>query len=426
MQADKASPLLEFLNGSPTAWHAVSHCVSELKRHRFQEIQEGERWHLKPGGSYFVVRNGSSLCAFILPTGVPKGLKMAVSHTDSPALKLKPNAEFRKENMLMLGVEPYGSPLLTSWLNRDLGIAGRVVFLDRNKQKEELVCIKDFPLILPQLAIHLDRNVNENGLILNKQDHLAVLAAIAPKRKSKKGYLETILRKSLKFNELLAFDLFLYPLEAPRLAGENHELLSAYRIDSLAALHACLKGFTAENKPDSETLKMVAFWDNEEIGSHTAQGAGSPFVPQVIERILLSQKLSREDYFQLLSRSLCVSVDLTHAVHPNYQDKHEPHHLLLLNEGVAIKTNAQHRYASDARSCAAIIALCKEHKIPYQKYAARGDIPAGTTVGPIHANLTGMPTVDIGPPQLSMHSCRELMGIQDYLALQKLLAKFFQ
>lgn len=422
----EAVPLLHFLDASPTAWHLVAQCVKELEHDGFYELKEEDRWNLKAGGRYYTLRNGSSICAFILPTAAPQALQMAASHTDSPSLKLKPNAEFMKENMRMLGVEPYGAPLLTSWLNRDLGIAGRVLFLDNEgKQREELVCLEDFPLILPQLAIHLDRNVNENGLILNKQDHLSVLAGIETKKKTTHGYLERVLKKAFKFKELLAFDLFLYPLERARLVGEEKELLSSYRIDSLAALHAALKGFLAEKKPSKETIKMIAFWDNEEIGSQTAQGAGSPFVPQVIERILLALKLTREDYFRMLGRSLCVSVDLAHAVHPNYADKHDPRHLLLLNKGVAIKTNAQQRYASDARSSAAIVALCKKHKIPYQNYAARGDIPAGTTIGPIHAALTGMPTVDIGPPQLSMHSCRELMGVADYFALRTLLTKFF-
>jgi aspartyl aminopeptidase len=424
---NKVPLLLNFLNESPTAWHAVSNCINELKQHGFQEIKEENRWNLKLGGHYFTVRNGSSISAFTLPVSAPHSLQIAASHTDSPAFKLKPNAEFRKENMLMLGVEIYGAPLLSSWLNRDLGIAGRALFLDsKNRSHEELVRIDTAPLIIPQLAIHLDRNVNENGLILNKQEHLSVLAGIEGKERHKLGYLERILKKSFSFKELLAFDLFLYPLDPARLVGEKNELIASYRIDSLVSVHAALTGFLSEKEGAKDRIKMIAFWDNEEIGSHTAQGAGSPFIPQIIERIMLSLKMSREDYFRILSRSLCLSVDLAHAVHPNYSDKHDPQHPLLLNNGIAIKTNAQQRYASDARSCATIIALCKKYKIPFQKYAAHGDIPAGTTIGPIHANLTGMQTVDIGTPQLSMHSSRELTGVTDYLALTELLTKFFQ
>jgi aspartyl aminopeptidase len=170
---------------------------------------------------------------------------------------------------------------------------------------------------------------------------------------------------------------------------------------------------------------MTVLWDNEEIGSNTAQGASSPFISQTIERITIAPKLSREDYFQMISRSLCVSVDLGHALHPNYKDKHEPRHVALLNKGVIIKANAQNRYASDARSTATIVSLCKKYNIPFQKYVSRGDIPCGTTVGPIHAHITGMPTIDIGISQLSMHSCRELMSAKDYIALYELLKAFF-
>jgi aspartyl aminopeptidase len=419
--------LLKFLNNSPTAWHAVANCVYDLKKEGFKELKEDEAWKIKPGGCYYVVRNGSSICAFVVPQKKPLSLRVVASHTDSPSFKLKPNAEFYKENMLMLGLEIYGAPMLASWLNRDLGIAGRVVFSDKKGEThEELVALTDSPVVIPQLAIHLDRNVNESGPVLNKQEHLAALVGVEKKKKGSLSFLERSLQKTLPIKKLLSFDLFLYPLEEARLVGEENHLISAYRIDSLASVNAAMQAFLAASKPDKQIIKMAVFWDNEEIGSHTAQGAGSPFLPHVIERITLSLDLPREDYFQILSRSLCASVDLTHAVHPNYGDKHEPRHLMLLNQGIAIKTNAQHRYASDARSSAAIISLCLKHKIPFQRYAARSDIPCGSTVGPIHANLTGMSTVDIGCSQLSMHSCRELMGTEDHLYLCKLLKAFLE
>lgn len=419
--------LLTFLNNSPTAWHAVANCAAELTKHGFKELKEEESWNIKQGGRYFVIRNGSSICAFVIPKKSPQALHIAASHTDSPSFKLKPNPEFLKENMVMLGVEIYGAPLISSWLNRDLGIAGRVVYLDaKGKQHEKLVCIDDAPVVIPQLAIHHDRNVNESGPVLNKQEQLAALAALEVKGKSKSSYLERLLKKSLSFKELLAFDLFLYPTEKARLLGEHNEFIASYRIDSLASVHAVLQGLIASSEAGENTIKMAVFWDNEEIGSNTAQGAGSPFLPQVVERITISLGLSREDYFRILSSSLCASVDLAHALHPSYSDKHEPRHMTLLNKGIAIKAHAQQRYASDARSSAAIIALCKKNKIPYQPYVSRGDVPSGTTIGPIHANLTGMPTVDIGGTQLSMHSCRELMGTQDHLYLCQLLKAFYK
>lgn len=416
--------LLHFLDHSPTAWHAVANCREDLLSFGFKELKEEEQWKLKLGERYFVTRNGSSICAFALPKKAPKSLRIAAAHTDSPSFKLKPNAEFVKENMVMLGVEIYGGPLLSSWLNRDLGIAGRVIYTDAHgKTCESLVDMKERPVVIPQLAIHLDRNVNESGPVLNKQEHLAAIAGLAQKQKQH-TYLERSLKKVLPLKTLLAFDLFLVPVESATLIGEHQELIASYRIDNLISVYAALHGLLQQKQPSQDRIEMITFWDNEEIGSNTAQGASSPFFNQTLERICLALNFSREDYFQLISRSLCASVDLGHALHPGYSDKHEPRHLALLNKGVIIKSNAQNRYASDARSSAEIVRLCHEHNIPMQQYVSRADLPCGSTVGPIHAQHTGMPTVDLGIAQLSMHSCRELVGIEDFTSLYHLL-KFF-
>lgn len=421
---EKIDSLLNFFDQSPTAWHVVENCTKELLDHGFQELKEDEPWKIKSGGRYFVTRNGSSICAFVIPKASPKAIHLAASHTDSPAFKLKPNAEFINENMRMLGVEIYGGPILASWLNRDLGIAGRIIYSDlKGKTHEKIVTISDHPVVLPQLAIHLDRNVNDKGLILHKQDHLAALAGLENK-KEKTSFLERVLKKQFPIKEILAYDLFLYPLEQARLLGEHQELVASYRIDNLVSVHASLKSLLESKQPSRDLIKMIVLWDNEEIGSNTAQGASSPFIAHTIERITLALNLSRDDYFQVISRSLCVSVDLGHALHPNYKDRHEPHHVALLNKGIIIKANAQNRYASDARSTAVIVSLCHKHKIPFQKYVSRGDIPCGTTVGPIHSHVTGMPTIDIGISQLSMHACREIMAAKDHLALCDLLKAF--
>jgi len=419
--------LIDFLNASPTAWHAVDFVRQRLIKEGFQELAEGEAWRLKPGGQYFIIRNGSTLSAFVVPLQMPRAANLIGSHTDSPAFKIKPNAEYLKENMLMLGVEIYGGPLLTSWLNRDLGIAGRIAAKDgRGNIFSALVRIEDSPLVIPQLAIHLDRNVNENGLLLNKQEHLSALAAlnIKPDKNGKTQYLLEILQKAVDFKTLLGYELFLYPLEPARLVGNKQEMISTYRIDSLGSVHAALHALTNAVKPHKDILKMVVFWDNEEIGSNTSQGAGSPFLPRTLERICLALGLKREDYFRLISQSLCLSVDLSHALHPNYPEKHEPRHQALLNKGLVIKTNAQQRYASDALSEARIVDLCHREKIPFQKFVSRNDIPSGSTIGPITANLMGMSTLDIGCAQLSMHSARELAGCQDHIDMCRFLKAF--
>jgi aspartyl aminopeptidase len=412
--------LMHFLDSCPTAWHAVDYIAKELKSRHFEELDEGQPWKIRRGGAYFVRRNGSTLGAFVIPKKAPHAFTLLGAHTDSPTFKIKPNAEFLKENVLMLGVEVYGGPLLTSWLNRDLGIAGRVVYKDtKNKICEALVRLDSAPLLIPQLAIHLDRNVNENGLILNKQDHLAVLAALVDPKKKKTAYLESLIKEQVALHTLLGHDLFLYPLEKARLMGSQKEMLASYRIDNLGGVHAILSAMTAQ--PHEDKVKMAFFWDNEEIGSNTSQGAGSPFLPQILERIALNLGIGREDYFRLLKPSLCVSVDLTHALHPNYADKHEPRHQLLMKGGIVIKSNALYRFASDARTQGIIVGLCQDHNIPYQQFVTRSDIPSGTTIGPIAAHLTGIPTVDIGYPQLSMHSCRELGSCRDHESMCQLL-----
>ncbi len=411
--------LVEFIKSSPTAWHAVKVVSQELEKKGFRLLDEGKPWKLKPGQAYYIVRNGSSLIAFVTPKKDPQKAVVCASHTDSPALKLKPNAAYIKEGMLMFGVEVYGSPLLNSWLNRDLGIAGRVI---SESLVEKLVMVDHAPLVIPQLAIHFDKELNTHGLILNRQDHLAALGAIGITTQSEAN---KYFHKLLGVKDLISSDLFLYPLEPPAFVGPNKEMLAAYRIDSLCSVHAITSALTANPEPLTSTLKMCVLWDNEEIGSETAHGAASPFFAETLERILLSLSLEREDYLQIIPSSLCISVDLGHAVNPNYADKHEPNHKNLLGNGIIIKHSANQRYASNARTAAFIKSLCHKQKIPCQDVVSRSDLSPGTTVGPIHANSTGMPTVDIGIAQLSMHSARELVCCQDHENMIALLGSIY-
>jgi len=415
--------LLTFINTSPTAFHAVDWIKIKLEQSGFSELKESALWDLKPNGKYFTIRNGTSICAFIVPNKNLGKAKIIGSHTDSPAFKIKPNGEFRRENMTMLGVEIYGAPLLNSWLNRDLGIAGHVYYFDREgKQKDTLINIRDKPVAIPQLAVHLDRSVNENGLLLNKQEHLCALAGTDLEG----SFLYKAFKECIHdIAGLISYDLYLYPLELAKRIGAKGELISAYRIDSLNSVHACLNALIEESHTEHpDELNVAVFWDNEEVGSLSAQGASSPFLPQILERIALGLKLSREDYLCMLARSFCVSVDLAHAVHPNYNEKHEPMHRPLLNRGIVIKSNAQSRYATTAATAAPIIELCIKKKVPFQHFVARNDMPCGTTIGPLQAGLTGISTIDIGCPQLSMHSVREIAGLDDHVHMCNLLKAF--
>lgn len=420
----KLHDLVSLLDHAPTAWHAVQYLSDALSKNGFLHLKEGTLWDIKPGKKYFTTRNGSSLCAFVTPRNPPSSVRLAASHVDSPALKLKPHAEFCYNQMTMLGVEVYGSPLLTSWLNRDLGIAGRVLFEDHTGHLvEKLVRLDQHPVVIPQLAIHLDPQVNESGLALNKQNHVNALASLTSS--SNTNYLQTLLKEEIGQHEYLSSDLFLYPLERASFMGLKAEMLAAYRVDSLASVHAIWKGLTFADKPSNDNLKMAVFWDNEEIGSETTQGASSPFFSHTLEKILLAYGQSRKEYFSLIENSICVSVDLAHALHPNYPDRHDPLNAPILGKGIVLKSNAKHRYATDARTGALITQLCKKQKIPLQHFVSRGDMPCGSTIGPLHASLTGMATVDIGIPQLSMHACRELMACEDQLNMIHLMETFY-
>jgi aspartyl aminopeptidase len=409
-----------FLKKSPSAFHAVKTLKQELTQAGFEEIFENNPWNLKEGKKYFTTKGSSTLIAFIMPNKAIKSSITIASHVDSPSLKLKPNADYVANNMAMLGTEIYGGPLYSSWLNRDLGIAGEVSFINKdNKIQRELIDISDTPFIIPQLAIHIDREVNEKGLVLNPQEHLNAIAGFQEEG-DEKPFLKTLLLNELKAKEILSFDLFFYPLEEPRLAGKDLSLISAFKIDNLASVYCsliALKNATASQ----DHLKLSFFFDHEEFGSKSNLGADSDIVGETLSRIYMDKTKSIEDFLIFKAQSLLASIDLSHAVHPNYLNKHEPRHGLKLNGGVIIKSNANGKYATSSRSASLIAYLCTKHHIPLQRFVGRSDIPCGSTVGPHLAATTGIKTVDLGLSQLSMHSTRELMGKDDMQYLTHLL-----
>lgn len=416
----------EFLNASPTSWHAVKEIGERLAFREFQPLPEEEKWDLEPGKKYFTARGGA-LCAFSLPKKHPERALILASHTDSPALKLKPTPVFRKANMVQLGVEVYGGPMLTSWLNRDLALAGRVVITTGSGVPEErLVFLDDALLFIPQLAIHLDREVNEKGLHLNKQEHLCPILSLSDEDVTPLGTLEKLLRRHLSFHSLLSFELFLVPHEPSRFIGFENEMIASWRIDNLAGVHASLTALGIQDSPSSHVVKMALFWDNEETGSRSREGADSPFLNEMIQRIGYGLHLNMEERLLLKNRSLCVSIDMAHALNPNYPKKHEPHHTPLMGKGIVLKYNADQKYASNALSAAVIVHACQALNLPYQSYVGRSDISPGSTVGPIVAKTAGIQTVDIGCPQLSMHSIREVMAAQDYVDMVRLLSHLLQ
>lgn len=406
--------LKHFLDASSTAWHTVANVTKALEKAGFHKLQESTPWKLKPATGYYVSRNESSILAFITPKKSLQKAVIAAAHTDSPCLKLKPQGEYVQEGHTMLHFEVYGAPILPSWIGRDLYLAGRIFYEKNGKYTHELVSFPDTPFILANIALHLDRQVNDNGLVVHKQDHLAAIVS-----SEGKPFLEHVAKKKLLHQELFAV-----PHEKAAFIGVEHELLASARLDNLAHVASVVEALLNQ-KPSQETLKMIAIWNFEEIGSMTQEGAASSFFEETLERIAMHWNCTREEYFCFKARSCTLSCDVTHALHPNFLDRHDARHRVKLGLGPVIKTNAQARYVTDGEVTSQIANLWQKKKIPYQYYSGRNDIPSGSTIGPIHAAKTGLKTVDLGIPLIGMHAAREVINKNDYNAFVKGLKSLF-
>jgi len=418
--------LLEFLGDSPTPFHAVASATERLVAAGFKPSAETDSWSDLAPGRYAFAHGGSSLLAFVVPeTKRVSGFRIVGAHTDSPNLRLKPNAEYRKEGYAQLGVEVYGGVLLNSWLDRDLSLAGRV-FVNTGKGIETRLVRFTKPMLrVAQLAIHLDRDVND-GLKLNRQEHLAPIFGLATD--SAKGLMTRIAELlNVAEDAIVGSELMLYDVVAPTLGGRDEEMIFSGRLDNLAMCHAGLQALidAAARTQSGSDVAVLALFDHEEVGSESAYGAHSGFLPRALERIVASRGGSREDYHRALAGSLCVSADMAHAVHPNYEGRHETRHKPVLNGGPVIKVNAQQRYATSGSTAALFRDLCKKAEVPVQHYAHRTDLPCGSTIGPIASTLLGIRTVDVGNPMLSMHSIRELGGAKDPGMMTKVLGEFY-
>jgi aspartyl aminopeptidase len=403
--------LIEFLNRSPTAWHAAKEITEQLKHAGFHPLLEKNSWKLEADKSYFVEREGTLVAAFRLPKQKPSSAILLASHTDSPALKVKPEPDILTKEIAQIGTEVYGGPLLHSWFDRDLAIAGKI----ETDRGSDLVFLQEHPLIIPQLAIHLDRSIGEKGVFVHKQDHLKAVLAIKGAEN-----LEKLLKTQISFQTLYAFDLLLIPIEKPSFVGMHKEMIAGYRLDNMSSVHACLNAIQ-KAKAREETVQIALFWDHEEIGSVSSTGAASLFVDQLLDRIVLALKESREHFYQLKANSLIISADVGHAWNPNFTDKYDPQNSPLLGGGIEMKFNAGRKYASDSASAASLQKIADKHQLKIQRAANRSDIPSGSTVGPVMSANTGIPTIDLGIPLWAMHSTREIMAISDLSDLETLL-----
>ena len=403
--------LVQFLKTAPTSFHACQKIAEALKSAHFSELDEKNKWQIALGGRYFI-RRGGSLVALQLPLKKLQRAKIIAGHTDSPALKVKPLGEFEKEELILLNFEVYGSPILASWVGRDLALAGRVFFQQGNELLSELVFYDEYPLIIPHLAVHLDRSVNESGFIVNKQEHLSAIACHKSSLPLGKSFLGTLFKEK----NVVHTELFAVPLEEPRFFGIENELLASYRLDNLVSCQAALSALLSSQQSD-DALQACILWNHEEVGSETCEGASSTFFNDILCRVNDLLGNSREEFFTLKANSMTVSIDVAHGVHPNYQEKSEPRHKAFLGAGLAIKMNAQERYASSGELTSSFLASLKKEGIIPQTYLCRGDIPCGSTVGPLHAAKTGIQSIDIGIPLLGMHAAREVIHFADDLDL---------
>lgn len=406
----QAKEMLEFIEKSPSCFHAVENIRRILTEAGYAELSEGDDWQLGQGGGYFVTRNGSALIAFRLPEGEAEGFHITATHSDSPSFKVKESPEMEAEKAYVkLNTEKYGGMILSTWLDRCLSVAGRVVVRGKNGLETRLVNIEKDLMVIPNVAIHMNRDMNK-GVEYNPQvDMLPLYAGCGEK---KNLLMRRVARAAgVKREDILGHDLFLYPREKGRIIGENGEFVFSPRLDDLQCVYASVRAF-AESTPE-KYVNVCAVFDNEEVGSGTRQGADSTFLEDVLWRIGESLKKSRGQYLRMLSESFLISADNAHAVHPNHPEKADPTNRPYLNGGIVIKFHGSQKYATDAVSAARMRRICEKAGVPCQTYANRSDLSGGSTLGNISTSHVSVSSVDIGLPQLAMHSAVETGGVKD-------------
>ncbi len=410
-----AQDLLQFIDASPSPWHAVHTIEQRLQAQGYNPLQETQRWKLEQGKGYYVVRGGASIIAFKVGQKalVESGFRMIGAHTDSPGLRLKTNAAHASDGMVRLGVEIYGGPILATFTDRDLSLAGRVNVRSKNGHETRLVRFTQPMLRLPNLAIHMNREVNEQGLKLNKQTELPLLYGIADAKLAAREQFLNHLAAELKVSaqDILTYELNVYDTQPGAFWGAEQEFIADSQLDNLASCHAALSALLATASPDATAI--AAFFDHEEVGSESAAGAGGSFAYDVIERISLCLGLDEEAQHCAAAHSFFISADMAHAYQPNFPNAYEPNHRVMVNAGPVIKTNSNQRYSTSADTAARFMTLCEGASVPCQNYTHRTDLGCGSTIGPIIASRLGVASVDIGSPMWAMHSLRESAGVQD-------------
>lgn len=432
----EARDLRGFLDASPTPGHAVSEMARRLAAAGYTRLEEAEPWQLEPGAAHYVVRGGGSLLAFRLGTRPPAeaGFRGVGAHTDSPGLRVKPSPEDEAQGLRLLRFEPYGGLLLHTWLDRDLSLAGRVSFEQDGALRSALVDFGRPLLRIPNLAIHLSPELREKGLQLNMQRHTPALLGLAdgpsfPELLAKQ--IEKTCGVTVSASGIHAFDMMAYDAQGAAFSGAQGEFLHSGRLDNLASCHAGIEALLAADAgAPGEATRFVVCYDHEEVGSRSAQGAAGSFLSDVLMRVALAGEPAHAQGSELFpraaARSLLISADMAHAVHPNYADRHESGHRPRLGAGPVIKVNANQSYAGDAGPRAFFSASCREAGFEPQYFVSRSDMACGGTIGPIVSARAGIRSVDVGNPMLSMHSCREMMSAVDVAPMIRVLRACFE
>lgn len=421
--------LLQYLNDSPTACHAVENAADILRKNGFQELKETEEWSLEQGGRYFVTKNQTCIIAFTVGNGslAEKGFRIIGAHTDSPGLKIKSGAcTVTPDGYVKVNVEIYGGVILSTWFDRPLALAGRVIVREGKVLKEKLVRIDKPVLMIPNLCIHFHRNVNDN-CTYNKQTEMLPLLSMKEEDVDKGDYLLDLLEVETGIDKenILDYELFLYEYQKGIFTGRKEEFLSASRIDDLAMVYAGLAALT-ESNDKGNPYRVLAAFDNEEVGSTSAQGAKSGFLLHILNRICRNLGLTEDGYFRAIANSTSISADTAHAVHPNYSDKHDPECRPVLGGGPVIKYSASQKYSTTALTAAYFMEACEKAGVPCQKFVNRNDIAGGSTIGPAISSLTTIPTVDIGIPILAMHSIREFGAVADNIYTKMAFQAYYE
>ena len=412
----QAQDLLDFIDASPSPWHAVATCEQRLQAAGFARLDETERWTLQAGDKRYVVRGDAAIIAFVVGSAAlaESGLRIIGAHTDSPGLRIKPRPAEEVGGMVRLGVEVYGGPILATFADRDLSLAGRVHVRTPDGFATRLVRFADPLLRLPNLAIHMNREVNESGLKFNKQSELPLLLGVAEEGVKADARFRQPIAAALGVepDDLLTWELNAYDTQKGSLWGADREFIADSQLDNLASCHAALNALLATDQPAATCL--CAFFDHEEVGSESAAGAGGSFIADVLARLAGNAGLDGEDQRRMVARSFFISADMAHGWHPNFPAAYEPCHHALVNAGPVIKSNANQRYSTTGETAARFMALCARAGVPCQQYAHRTDLGCGSTIGPIVAARLGIPSVDVGSPMWAMHSIRESAGVLDH------------